>query len=35
LIIPGIVAFARRNAAENREKMNPQAVVAIDGGWNH
>jgi hypothetical protein len=35
LIIPGIIAFARKIAAENREKMNPQAVAGIDGSWNH
>jgi hypothetical protein len=35
LIIPGIIAFTRKTAAENREKMKPQAVVRIDGGWNH
>jgi hypothetical protein len=34
LIIPGIIAFARKIAAENREKMKPQAVVGIDGLWN-
>jgi hypothetical protein len=35
LIIPGIIAFARKIAAENREKMQPQVVVRIDGSWNH
>jgi hypothetical protein len=35
LIIPGIIAFARKIAAENREKMKPQTVVGIDGSWNH
>jgi hypothetical protein len=35
LIIPGIIAFARKIATENCEKMKPQAVVGIDGSWNH
>jgi hypothetical protein len=35
LIIPGIVAFTRKIAAENREKMKPQAVVGIEPSWNH
>jgi hypothetical protein len=35
LIIPGIITFARKIAAENREKMKPQAVFGIDGSWNH
>jgi hypothetical protein len=35
LIIPGIIAFARKIAAENREKMKPQAIVGIDGSCNH
>jgi hypothetical protein len=34
LIIPGTIAFARKIAAENREKMMPQAVLGIDGSWN-
>jgi hypothetical protein len=34
LIIPGIIAFARKIAAENREKMKPQAVVGINCSWN-
>jgi hypothetical protein len=35
LIIPGILAFARKIATENREKMKPQAVIGIDGSWEH
>jgi hypothetical protein len=35
LIVPGIVAFARKIASENREKMKQPAVVGIDGRWNH
>jgi hypothetical protein len=35
LIIPGIIPFARKIAAENREKMKPQAVIGIDGSWKH
>jgi hypothetical protein len=34
LIVRGIVAFARKIVAENREKMNSQAVIGIDGSWN-
>jgi hypothetical protein len=35
LIIPRIIAFARKTAAENREKMKPQAVVGINDSCNH
>jgi hypothetical protein len=35
LIVPGIVALTRKIAAENREKMKPQALFRIDGSWNH
>jgi hypothetical protein len=35
LIVPGIVAFARQIAAENRENGKPQAVIGIDGRWKH
>jgi hypothetical protein len=35
LIVPGIVAFTRKTAAENREKMKPQAGLRIDGSWTH
>jgi hypothetical protein len=35
LTVPGIVAFARKIAAENRENVKLQAVVGIDGSWNH
>jgi hypothetical protein len=35
LIIPGIIAFARKIMAENREKMKPHAVVVSDGSCNH
>jgi hypothetical protein len=35
LIIPGIIASARKIAADNCEKMKPQAVVGIYGSWNH
>jgi hypothetical protein len=35
LVIPGIIAFTKKIAAENREKMKPQAAVGIDGSWNH
>jgi hypothetical protein len=34
LIIPRIVAFARKIASENREKMKQPAVVGINGSWN-
>jgi hypothetical protein len=35
LIIPGIVAFARKIAAINRVKMKQSAVLGIGGRWNH
>jgi hypothetical protein len=35
LTIPGIIGLARKIAAENREKIKPQAVVGINGSWNH
>jgi hypothetical protein len=35
LIVPGMIAFARKIAAENREEMRQPAVVGIDGSWNH
>jgi hypothetical protein len=35
LIVPKIAPFDRRIAVENREKAKPQAVIGIDGGWNH
>jgi hypothetical protein len=35
LIVPIIIAFARKIAGENHDKMRPQAVVGIDGSWNH
>jgi hypothetical protein len=35
LIVPGIVSFARKIAAENHEKMKTQAVIRIDGSWTH
>jgi hypothetical protein len=34
-IVPGIISFTRRIVAENREKMKSQAMVGIDGSWNH
>jgi hypothetical protein len=35
LAVPGLVAFPRKIAAENRQKMKLQAVVGIDGSWRH
>jgi hypothetical protein len=35
LIIAGIVAFAEKNAAENREKRKQSAIVSINGSWDH
>jgi hypothetical protein len=35
LIVPRIVALARKIAAENREKMKRRAVVGINASSNH
>jgi hypothetical protein len=35
LIVSGIVSFTRKIVAENREKMKSQAMIGIDGSWNH
>jgi hypothetical protein len=35
LFVPGIAAFVRKIAAENRKEMKPTVVVGIDGGRNH
>jgi hypothetical protein len=35
LIVPGIVAFARKIAAEYSQNTKPQSVVGINGSWDH
>jgi hypothetical protein len=35
LIVSGILAFAKKIAAENHEKMKQSTVVGIYGSWNH
>jgi uncharacterized protein YcgI (DUF1989 family) len=35
VIVPGTVAFARKIASENREKMKQQAAVDPNDSWNH
>jgi hypothetical protein len=35
VLVPGIVAFATRVCARNRAAMKRNAVVGIDGSWNH
>jgi hypothetical protein len=35
MIVPGIVAFARKIAAENHEELKQSAVIKSDGSWNN
>jgi hypothetical protein len=35
LLITGIIAFAKKVCARNREPMKTNATLGIDGGWNH
>jgi hypothetical protein len=35
VLVPGIVAFAKRICARDRAAMKENAIVGIDSSWNH